>query len=286
MTERQLPIRHLAAAMLLPALVLVSPVQAAPDSYRVALDGTFAPHAMPTMDGGIEGFNIDLANALAAQMGVDMEIAAAQFSGLIPGLQAGTYDFLMAPTTVTEERAQNLLFTEGYLDTDFQFVIRNGAEPIEALEDLNGKIIAVNKGSAYDSWARDHAEEYGWQVNSYGTNTDAIQAMMAGRAQANLAGNTVAAHAVSRNPGIELSYRVDTGKVWAAPFRKSDVENRNRVERALECLKINGTMARLYEKWFGEAPAADATAVTPISGYGQPGFAGYLEDGHAFSCDR
>lgn len=50
-------------------------------------------------------------------------IDATQFSGLIPALQAGTYDFLAAPTTVTKERADNLLFTEGYLNTDFQFLI-------------------------------------------------------------------------------------------------------------------------------------------------------------------
>tara|TARA_R110000751_G_scaffold221868_2_gene324231 strand:+ start:1930 stop:2805 length:876 start_codon:yes stop_codon:yes gene_type:complete len=256
-----------------------------PDSYHVALDGTFAPHAMPTMDGEVQGFNVDLANALGELMDVEMQITAAQFSGLIPGLQAGTYDFLMAPTTVTEERANNLLFSEGYLDTDFQFVIKKGAPEITDLNQLTGKVIAVNRGSAYDSWARENAEQYGWQVESYGTNSDAIQAVMAGRAAANVAGNTVSAYAVSQNPAIELSYLVHTGLVWAIPFRKDDTANRGRVERALECLKINGTMAELSSKWFGVEPAEDATAVTPIPGYGQPGFSGSAEDDHALSCD-
>lgn len=256
-----------------------------PDSYHVALDGTFAPHAMPTMDGEVQGFNVDLANALGEQMGVEMQITAAQFSGLIPGLQSGTYDFLMAPTTVTEERADNLLFSEGYLDTDFQFVIKKGAPEITDLNQLAGKVVAVNKGSAYDSWARENAEKYGWEVESYGTNSDAIQAVMAGRAAANVAGNTVSAYAVSQNPAIELSYLVDTGLVWAIPFRKDDTTTRDQVERALECLKTNGTMAELSMRWFGVEPEEDATAVTPTLGYGQPEFSGYVEDDHPFSCD-
>ncbi|WP_110687126.1 transporter substrate-binding domain-containing protein [Salinicola aestuarinus] len=264
----------------------ISAAQAsAPDSYHVALDGTFAPHAMPTMSGDVQGFNVDLANALGEQLGAEMQITSTQFSGLIPGLQAGTYDFLMAPTTVTEERAANLLFSEGYLDTDFQFVVKKGAPDITDLHQLDGQVVAVNKGSAYDSWAREHAEEYGWRVEAYGTNSDAIQAVMSGRAAANVAGNTVSAYAVSKNPAIELSYLVETGLVWAIPFRKDDSEDRDRVERALECLKMNGVMAELSEKWFGVEPAEDATAVTPIHGFGQPGFSGYVEDEHAFSCD-
>lgn len=264
----------------------ISAAQASePDSYQVALDGTFAPHAMPTMNGDVQGFNVDLANALGEQLGAEMQITSTQFSGLIPGLQAGTYDFLMAPTTVTEERAANLLFSEGYLDTDFQFVVKKGAPEITELHQLEGQVVAVNKGSAYDSWAREHAEEYGWRVEAYGTNSDAIQAVMSGRAAANVAGNTVSAYAVSKNPAIELSYLVETGLVWAIPFRKDDSENRDRVERALECLKTNGVMAELSEKWFGVEPAEGATAVTPIPGFGQPGFSGYVEDEHAFSCD-
>src|SRR3982075_135117 len=119
---------------------------------KTGVDGTFAPHAMPNLAGGIQGFNVDLANEIAKRLGRKIEIEATQFSGLVPGLQAGTYDFIAAPVTVTKERAENLLFTEGYLNTDFQFVVRKDAPEITRLEDFKGKVIAVNKGSAYDSW--------------------------------------------------------------------------------------------------------------------------------------
>jgi len=83
---------------------------------KTAVDGTFAPHAMPKLGGGYEGFNIDLAEEIAKRLKRKSTIDALQFSGLVPALQAGTYDYLAAPTTVTKERADNMLFTEGYLN--------------------------------------------------------------------------------------------------------------------------------------------------------------------------
>ncbi len=136
--------------------------------YNVALDGTFAPHAMPDLSGGVEGFNVDLANIIGERLGVKMNITAAQWSGLLPAMQAGKYDFIVAPTTITAERAGNMLFTEGYLNTDFLFVVKTGSPKITELEDFKGKVIAVNKGAVYDSWAREMAPTIGWTVQSYG----------------------------------------------------------------------------------------------------------------------
>ena len=94
---------------------------------RVAVDGTFAPHAMPKLGGGIEGFNIDLFTEVARRMKREIQIDSASFSGLIPAMNAGRYDFLAAPVTVTKERAESLLFTEGYLYTQYQLLIRRAA---------------------------------------------------------------------------------------------------------------------------------------------------------------
>jgi len=252
---------------------------------KTVVDGTFAPHAMPKLGGGYEGFNIDLANEIARRLKRPSVIDAVQFSGIVPALQAGTYDYVAAPTTVTKERADNMLFTEGYLNTDFQFLIKKGAPKIEKLEDLKGKIVSVNKGSAYDSWARDLEPKIGWKVESFGTQTDAVQAVLAGRADANVAGNTVIAWAVKNNPQLELSYLHSTGLVWAAALRKDSGELRQTIESAIECMKLDGTIAKMHEKWFGTKPAPGSAAVTVFPGYGVPGMAGYDPTEHTPKCD-
>ena len=252
---------------------------------RTGMDATFAPHAFPSLSGGYEGFNIDLANEIAKRLHRRITIDAAQYSGLLPALQAGTYDFIAAPTTVTKERAENLLFTEGYLNTDFQFLIKKGAPKIDKLEDLKGKVVAVNKGSAYDSWARDLESKIGWKVESFGTQTDAVQAVLAGRADANVAGNTAIAWAAKNNPQLELSYYHSTGLVWSAPVRKDSTDLRKQLENAIECMKLDGTIAKMHKKWFGVDPQPGSAAVTVFPGYGVPDTPGYDPAEHTPKCD-
>ena len=275
--------KYIGAMVLAGALGLGSSVSSA-ETYKVALDGTFAPHAMPKMSGGVEGFNVDLANEIGKRLGAKMDITAAQWSGLLPGMQAGTYDFLVAPTTLTESRSKSMLFTEGYLNTDYQFVVKKGAPAMKSLTDFKGKVIAVNKGASYDKWARGLADKIGWKVESYGTNTDAIQAVISGRAFANVAGNTVSAWAVKKNSQIALSFVHSTGKVFSMPFRKDSRALRNKVENAIECMKLDGTMAKMSEKWFGVTPAPGSAAVTVHAGYGEPGFEGYEATPHVPNC--
>jgi polar amino acid transport system substrate-binding protein len=263
----------IAAALLAVALV---PGQApAQQPLKTAVDGTFAPHAMPKLEGGIQGFNVDLANEIGKRLRRPVEIAATQFSGILPSLQAGTIDFVAAPVTVTKERAENYLFTEGYLNTDYQFLTKKGEPAITDLKQLKGKVVSVNKGSAYDSWAKGLEAEIGWKVESFGTQTDAVQAVMAGRAYANVAGNTVIQWAVKTQPQLQLSYLHATGLVWAAPLRKDSKELLAEIENAIECIKRDGTMAVLHERWFGTKPAPGSAAVTVFPGTGVPGAPGY-----------
>ncbi len=258
---------------------------AAQEPLKTMVDGTFAPHAMPRLEGGIQGFNVDLAHEIGKRMKRKVEVTATQFSGILPALQAGTIDFVAAPTTVTKERAENYLFTEGYLNTDYQFLTKKGAPEVKALSDLKGKTIAVNKGSAYDAWARSLEEKISWKVESYGTQTDAVQAVMAGRAFANVAGNTVIQWAAKQNPQLQLSYLHSTGLVWAAPLRKDNKALLAQVENAIECMKKDGTMAAMHEKWFGTKPAPGSAAVTVYPGTGVPGTPLYDPTPREPKCD-
>ena len=265
-------------------LVSVTPAICQQTSLRAGIDGTFAPHAMPNVKGGLEGFNIDLVEALGKQLGMKIQVDNVQFSGLVPGLQSGVYDFIAAPVTVNKERADSLLFSEGYINTDFQFAILKNTLDIKSMDELKGKSIAVNKGSTYDQWARGQAEKVGWTVESYGTTVDAVQAVMSGRAYAILLGNTAAAWAVKNNPAIKLSLIISTGLVFAFPVRKDNLALREKIDLAIECMKHDGVIAKLHEKWFGIAPNAKSSSVLIFAGLGVPDMPGYDPKPHPLSC--
>ena len=252
---------------------------------RTGVDGTFAPHAFQKLGGGLDGFNIELFTEAAHRMHRGITIDSTTFSGLVPGLMAGRYDFIAAPTTVTKERAESMIFTAGYLWTDFQFGIKKGSPSIKGWEDLKGKAVAVNKGTPYETLSKSQGEKIGFDVQVYDTQPDAIQAVLSGRAYATLGGNTVIKYAASKTPNFVADYVLqDTKAHWAAPFRKDEVALRNQMQDALDCMKQDGTIAKLSEKWFGGAPAPDDLERTITPGYGVPGMPGYDPTPHPPHC--
>jgi polar amino acid transport system substrate-binding protein len=247
----------------------------AQDAIKTGVDANFAPYVMPRLSGGLEGFNIDLGNELAKRLKRPIEIEGTQFSALIPGLNAKKYDFVLAPTMATPERAKTMLFSEGYMEADFRFLTKKDGPVINSLDDLKGRTVSVNKGSIFEVWARNNGEKYAFKHDVYGTNADAVQAVLSGRADANLAIFAVVMWAAKQNPQLIPSYVIRTGNVWTVSFRHDDHEGRARFNMALKCMKQDGTLARIYEKWFGEAPAADSWARRIATGHGVPDLPGY-----------
>src|ERR671921_2243520 len=92
--------RGLRALAGLAAVCVATAAVAQSGPLKTAVDGTFAPHAFPDMKGGVQGFNVDLAKEIGRKLKREVTVDSAQFSGLLPALQAGTYDFIIAPVTV------------------------------------------------------------------------------------------------------------------------------------------------------------------------------------------
>ncbi|TCZ58552.1 transporter substrate-binding domain-containing protein [Roseicella aquatilis] len=252
---------------------------------KCGVDGTFPPHAFSSLQGGLQGFQIDLFDAIGKKMGRPVEITGASFSGLIPAMNAGRYDFLCAPTTVTPERAANLLFTEGYLFTELQFGIKRGTPPIRSEEDLRGKAISVNKGTPYEAWVRNNAERLNLTLLAFDSQSDAAQAVIQGRAYANLGGNTVVKYSASRTPQYVADWVLPGTRFhWGTPFRQDSAAARNAVETVIECLKKDGTVAALSKKWFGAEPKEDDAERVVFPGFGVPGLPGHDATPHAAAC--
>jgi len=252
---------------------------------RCGVDGFFAPHAFSSLQGGLQGFQIDLFDAIGKKLGRAVEITGASFSGLIPAMNSGRYDFLCAPTTVTPERAENLLFTEGYLWTELQFGIKRGTPPIKSEDDLRGKAISVNKGTPYEQWVTKNAERLNLSLLAFDSQADAAQAVIQGRAYANLSGNTVIKYSASRTPQYVADYVLPGTRFhWATPFRKDSAATRNQMEGVIECLKKDGSIAALSKKWFGAEPKPDDAERVVFPGFGPPDLPGYDATPNTAAC--
>ncbi|MGE0223882.1 MAG: transporter substrate-binding domain-containing protein [Acetobacteraceae bacterium] len=268
-------------------LSLAPAVARAQVPFMTGIDATAAPHAMPKLGGGIQGFQVDLFNEVARRLDRGIVFAPARFADLLPALHDGRYDFLAAPVTVTPERAEVLLFTQGYLWTSCRFGLRQGAPPVQDWADLAGKAVAVVAGTACADLAGTSAEANGFTVQAFNAGFDAVRAVVSGTADAALAADTVIRYAERTNPMFAAGMVLpDTRAPWAAPFRTDSAALRGQVDDVLKCMKQDGTVAKLSEKWFGVAPTPDDLQRLVLPGHGIPGLPGYDPDAPDPDCSQ
>jgi polar amino acid transport system substrate-binding protein len=253
---------------------------------RCGVDGTFAPHAMVRLDGKLEGFQVDLFTEMARRMGRELVMENGEHAGMIPALAAGRYDFLCGPITVTAERAKNLIFVEPYLWTTWQYVSKRGVKVMQSEDDLRGKTIAVERGTPNHQWVADNATRLNMKLLAFSGQSDAVQAVLQGRADAYTnGGSSGMKYLVSKVPGLQMDWIVpSTRQPWSAPLRKDSVALRDQMEDVLSCMKKDGFIAAISKKWFGQAPKEGDAEITTYPGYGVEGFEGFSPRTQVLNC--
>ena len=265
---------------LLAALALAAPASAQVtqpnEKLKLAMDVGFAPFAYRDAKGATVGFTVDFANEIGKRLGrPGVEIIDQPYAGIFAGLFAKRYDFIIAPTNITEERAKQMLFSEPYMATGLGFLIRTKDQMV-VLEDLKGKVVSVNSGSISDTWATENSPKLGFEVQRYAKNADAVQAVGAGRAFVNVADVPVTEYiAKLQAKQFKIGYILYNGRSFGIPFRPDDVAFRNKVEQVVEQMKADGALVKIYKKWFGKEPAEGTAMTTVYEGFGAPGFEGY-----------
>lgn len=244
----------------------------------------FAPFLMSSPDGTLSGFNIDLNNALAERLGrPSFEVVEVPWSSIFAGLYAGRYEYIAAPVTITEKRAGEMLFAEPYIDTGLAFItLEDNRLTSEA--DLEGKSVSVVSGSVQDDWMTENAESYGITPVRLEGTPDALQALQVGRTDAHMSTDTAGRWMIKERGGYALDVTLPAYGAFGFAFRPDDTAFRNEVEAALECIKADGTLAGIYEKWFGAAPSSDSASVTVYEGMGAPGWPGHDADAAQPDC--
>jgi arginine/ornithine transport system substrate-binding protein len=224
-------------------------------SYRIATEGTYPPWSFRDADGRLQGWDVDIANALCEKMQARCEIVAQDWDGIIPGLVARKFDIIVASMAITEQRRQRVDFSDKYKETVSRFVAKKGAPADISPAALAGKTIGVQRGSIQASYL---TENYKSSIlKFYDTPQAAELDLVAGRVDYIL-GNMVTYYVgFLKGPeaadfdfvGAELKGGL-LGDGNGIAVRKGDTAMVGKVNAALAAIRADGTYDRITAKYF------------------------------------
>lgn len=198
------------------------------------------------------GFDIDIAKYITEQLGYELEISGMDFNGIIPALQSERADFAMAGMTPTEERQQNVDFSDIYYEAKNTIVTQKDAG-FDSFAALEGKTVGVQLGATQQEAAQTASEEVGgFEIEPRNRISELIQEVKAGRIDAAVVEDTVAKGYVQNNPDLEFTTVENAEAAGSAIAFPKGSELTAEFDRVLEEMKTNGEMDRLIQKWFEE----------------------------------
>jgi len=219
---------------------------------HMATNAAFPPYEMISDNGGFEGIDVEIATAIAQKLGLELVVDDMEFSSVITSVQGGKSDIAMAGLTVTEERKQNVDFTESYA-TGVQVIIVPEGSDIKTVDDLaNDKMIGVQDGTTGYIYCSDTVENGGYgedHVTSYPNGAMAIEALKGGKVDAVVIDNEPAKAFVAANEGLKI---LDTEYIvenYAIGISKENPALRDAVDAALKELIADGTVKTIVDKY-------------------------------------
>jgi polar amino acid transport system substrate-binding protein len=209
-----------------------------------------------TQDGEIVGFDVDVVDEIAADIGVEQEIVDIPFETIQSGeaLNAGQCDVAAAGMTINEVREENLDFSDPYFDAT-QALITQADSGIESLEDLSGQQLGVQTGTTGQEYAQENAPD-DVELVVFEDLALLLQAVKSGQIPAAINDNTVLYDYVADNPDLEVTAEFDTGEQYGIGVRTGNEALLEQVNETLQRIREDGTYDELYEKWFGDAPSS------------------------------
>jgi len=220
------------------------------DTIRIATEGAYPPFNMKDKSGKLTGFDVDIANALCAQMKVECTIVAQDWDGIIPGLLAGKYDAIVASMSITDERKKKVAFTDPYYRNYLRFVARKGKKLMVDLKGLKGKIVGAQRQTVSSKYLEQNYNGI-VKIKVYGTQQAAWLDLKAGRTDAVLADVYPAYDWITKNKRFAfVGNKIDINDQIGIAVRKEDITLRNKLSAAIRALRANGTYAKINDKYF------------------------------------
>ena len=243
----------LMSAMLLLAMAACGEQPQTPDDTQepavlhMATEGTFPPYEYYD-NGQLVGIDIEVAGAIAEKLGMKLETTDIAFESIIPGVQAGKYDIGMAGVTVSEDRLQQVNFSDSYA-TGVQVVIVKEGGKVQSLDDMADAIIGTQSGTTGFIYASsDFGDDH---VKSFTKTTDAVEALKNGQVDCVLLDNAPAEALVDANPdaGLSILETAYTVEDYAIAINKENTDLQAKINAALAELVADGTLQSIIDKY-------------------------------------
>lgn len=221
------------------------------DTLVMATNATFPPYEY--VDGEeCKGIDIEIAQAIADAMGKKLEVDDIDFDSIIPAITTGKADMALAGMTVTDERKENVDFSDSYA-TGVQVIIVPEDSDITGPDDLaNDKMIGVQQGTTGHIYCSDTPEKGGFgedHVTAYPNGASAIQALQTGKVDAVVIDNEPAKAFVAENPGLKILDTEYVTEDYAIAVKKGNTELLNQINETLAKLKADGTLQSIIDKY-------------------------------------
>ncbi|RQT95204.1 ABC transporter substrate-binding protein [Burkholderia cenocepacia] len=249
--------KHLACAVAL-SVGTAGYANADTATLRIGIEAAYPPFESKTAAGQLQGFDIDIGNAVCVKMQVKCVWVENVFDGLLPALQARKFDLVNSAMNITGKREQIVDFTQAIYVVPMVLVARKNSGLLPTPDSLKGKRIGVLQGAVQDDFVKRNWKPHGVEVAEYSDQNQVYADLAAGRLDGSVQEHQTAQEGFLDKPqgrdyaivGPPLQDPVTLGKGVGWAFRKQDAALRNRVSNALAQLKADGTLSKLSIQYF------------------------------------
>lgn len=223
----------------------------------VGLDDNYPPMGFKDDNNEITGFDVDLAKEAAKRLGREVEFKAIDWSSKEAELKSKRVDILWNGLDITEKRKENMLFSDPYMNNrQIIFVRKGSAAGITSEQDLAGKAVGTQSGGTAEEYI-DGNQALQSSMKEYKKYSDYIAAFMDlenGRLDAIVSDEITGRYYMSKHPDKIEAVDIAVGPVsqFGIGYRKDDTALKDDVQKVLDEMKADGTVATISEKWFGK----------------------------------
>jgi polar amino acid transport system substrate-binding protein len=201
--------------------------------------------------GSYTGFDVELMEAIGNEIGREPEFIDSSFETIFRDLAQGKFEAVMSAATITEEREKVVAFSNPYYLSEQAILVKEGSS-ITGLADLKGKVVGAQQGTTGLELGKEKAEAS--ELRPFPEGPDADNALKAGTVEAVIIDAPVAKQQAEELGGIEIVEKVPTEETYGIAISKENTELVEQINEGLAKTLEDGTYAKVYEKWFSEAP--------------------------------